>query len=108
MVKTAITEKGAQVVEVAAYESRCPDYMAPAILDAWQQRAIDIVTFASSKTVNNFYKLLKQAFNSSTETNQAYSNADGEQSAPLKTIDSILKDVCIASISKHPKAVASC
>ncbi|NEO64691.1 MAG: uroporphyrinogen-III synthase, partial [Moorea sp. SIO4G2] len=101
-----LTEKGAQVVEVAAYESRCPDYMAPAILDAWQQRAIDIVTFASSKTVNNFYKLLKQAFNSSTETNQPYSNADGEQSAPLKTLDYLLDNVCIASIG--PQTSESC
>ncbi|NEO68820.1 uroporphyrinogen-III C-methyltransferase [Moorena sp. SIO3H5] len=101
-----LTEKGAQVVEVAAYESRCPDYMAPAILDAWQQRAIDIVTFASSKTVKNFYKLLKQAFNSSTETNQAYSNAHGEESAPSKTLHSLLKDVCIASIG--PQTSKSC
>ncbi|EGJ29867.1 MULTISPECIES: uroporphyrinogen-III C-methyltransferase [Moorena] len=101
-----LTEKGAQVVEVAAYESGCPDYMAPAILDAWQQRAIDIVTFASSKTVKNFYKLLKQAFNSSTETNQAYSSADGEQSPPLKTLHSLLDNVCIASIG--PQTSESC
>ncbi len=101
-----LTEKGAQVVEVAAYESGCPDYMAPAILDAWQQRAIDIVTFASSKTVKNFYKLLKQAFNSSTETKQPYSNAYGEQSAPSKTLHSLLKNVCIASIG--PQTSESC
>ncbi|NEO17378.1 MULTISPECIES: uroporphyrinogen-III C-methyltransferase [Moorena] len=101
-----LTEKGAQVVEVAAYESRCPDYMAPAILDAWQQRAIDIVTFASSKTVKNFYKLLKQAFNSSTETNLPHSNADSEQSAPSKTLHSLLDNVCIASIG--PQTSESC
>lgn len=101
-----LTEKGAQVVEVAAYESGCPDYMAPAILDAWQQRAIDIVTFASSKTVKNFYKLLKQAFNSSTDTNLPYLNPDAEQSAPLKTLDSLLQDVCIASIG--PQTSESC
>ncbi|WP_293072322.1 uroporphyrinogen-III synthase, partial [Moorena sp. SIO4A5] len=101
-----LTEKGAQVVEVAAYESGCPDYMAPAILDAWQQRAIDIVTFASSKTVNNFYKLLNQSFNASTDTNQPYSNADREQSAPLNTLHSLLDNVCIASIG--PQTSESC
>ncbi|WP_424100056.1 uroporphyrinogen-III C-methyltransferase [Moorena producens] len=101
-----LTEKGAQVVEVAAYESSCPDYMAPAILDAWQQRVIDIVTFASSKTVKNFYKLLKQAFNSSTETIQPYSNAYGEQSAPSKTLHYLLENVCIASIG--PQTSESC
>ncbi len=50
--------KGAEVIEVAAYESRCPKAIAPAALDALQRQAVDIITFASSKTVQNFCHLL--------------------------------------------------
>lgn len=51
--------KGAEVIEVAAYESRCPHAIAPAALEAIQHQAVDIITFASSKTVRNFCQLLK-------------------------------------------------
>ncbi len=53
-----LTAKGAEVVEVAAYESRCPKAIAPTALEALQRHAVDIITFASSKTVQNFYQLL--------------------------------------------------
>lgn len=55
------TTQGATVVEVAAYQSRCPDTIAPQALQALQAQAIDIVTFASSKTVRYFYQLLQQS-----------------------------------------------
>lgn len=51
--------KGAEVIEVAAYESRCPQAIAPAALDALQHQAVDIITFASSKTVKNFCQLIQ-------------------------------------------------
>jgi uroporphyrinogen III methyltransferase/synthase len=54
-----LTAKGAEVIEVAAYESRCPEQICPAALDALQLHAVDIITFASSKTVQNFYQLLE-------------------------------------------------
>ncbi len=54
-----LTASGAEVIEVAAYESRCPEAIAEAALDALQRRAVDIITFASSKTVQNFCHLLK-------------------------------------------------
>ena len=54
-----LTASGAEVMEVAAYESRCPEAIAPSALDALQRRAVDIITFASSKTVQNFCHLLK-------------------------------------------------
>lgn len=54
-----LTASGAEVIEVAAYESRCPEAIAPSALDALQRRAVDIITFASSKTVQNFCHLLK-------------------------------------------------
>ncbi|PIG91881.1 uroporphyrinogen-III C-methyltransferase [Gloeocapsopsis sp. IPPAS B-1203] len=52
------TAKGAEVVEVAAYESRCPQTISPDALTALQQQVVDVITFASSKTVKNFCQLL--------------------------------------------------
>jgi uroporphyrinogen-III synthase len=54
-----LTAKGAEVVEVAAYESRCPEAIAPEALAAIQRGVVDVVTFASSKTVKNFCQLLQ-------------------------------------------------
>lgn len=54
-----LTAKGAEVVEVAAYQSGCPSSIAPEVLQALQQESIDIITFASSKTVQYFYQLVK-------------------------------------------------
>lgn len=53
--------RGARVIEVAAYQSRCPAAIAPAALEALQNRQVDIVTFASSKTVRHFCQMLQQA-----------------------------------------------
>lgn len=54
-----LTAKGAEVVEVAAYQSRCPEAIAPLALDALQRGVVDVITFASSKTVQNFCHLLE-------------------------------------------------
>ena len=56
-----LTAKGAEVVEVPAYESRCPEKISPSALDALQRQAVDVITFASSKTVKNFCKLIAAA-----------------------------------------------
>lgn len=56
-----LTAKGANVVEVAAYQSRCPDQIEPGVVAALQRQAVDVVTFASSKTVRYFYQLVQQA-----------------------------------------------
>lgn len=53
-----LAAKGANVVEVAAYESRCPAQIAPQALDALQSKSVDAITFASSKTVQNFCQLV--------------------------------------------------
>ncbi|MBW4665130.1 MAG: uroporphyrinogen-III C-methyltransferase [Chroococcus sp. CMT-3BRIN-NPC107] len=53
--------KGAEVVEVAAYQSKCPDSIDLVALDALEQGAVDVVTFASSKTVKCFHQLLTAA-----------------------------------------------
>ncbi len=73
------TAKGAQVIEVPAYQSCCPENIDPIALAALQNRAIDIITFASSKTVQNFCNLI-------------------ENSRELSLSEDWLKNVCIASI----------
>lgn len=51
--------KGGEVTEVAAYESRCPQAIDPQALAALQQQRIDVVTFASAKTVKYFCQLIE-------------------------------------------------
>lgn len=53
--------QGATVVEVPAYQSRCPETIDPHILDVLRQQTVDVITFASSKTVEHFWQLLQQA-----------------------------------------------
>lgn len=79
-----LTAKGAEVTEVAAYESGCPAQMAPEALDALQKQIVDIITFASSKTVKHFFQLLETSL-----------PGDSEQ---FPTPKSRLQSVCIASI----------
>jgi uroporphyrinogen-III synthase len=50
--------KGATVVEVPAYESGCAKTVPPEVLAALKTGAIDIITFASSKTVRCFCQML--------------------------------------------------
>ncbi len=54
----ALTNLGAIVTEVAAYQSQCPDSIDPRVLAALQQQSVDIITFASSKTVKHFQQLI--------------------------------------------------
>ncbi len=80
------TQRGAAVVEVAAYQSRCPAAFAIEALEALQQGTVDVVTFASSKTVKCFCQLLEAAV--------------GERWLPL------LADVSVASIG--PQTSKTC
>ena len=84
--------KGAEVTEVAAYQSGCPAQMAPAALDALQKQTVDVITFASSKTVKHFCQLLE-------------SSLPGD-SAQFPTAASRLQSVCIASIG--PQTSITC
>ncbi len=52
---------GAIVNEVAAYQSSCPTTADPKAIAALKSGQITIVTFASSKTVQNFYQLVQSA-----------------------------------------------
>lgn len=85
------TARGGEVVEVAAYQSGCPRAIAPEALAAIQSRQVDVVTFASSKTVRHFHQLLSQAL-----------QADGDDA----DCQSLLRHVCIASIG--PQTSETC
>ena len=54
-----LSAQGAIITEVPAYQSGCATTMPPEIVIALQQNKIDIITFASSKTVACFHKLLQ-------------------------------------------------
>lgn len=81
-------QKGAEIIEVPAYQSICPDAIDPQAWNALQQQQVDVVTFASSKTVQNFEKLLKKAL-------------DKEENS-----EKLLKNLCIASIG--PQTSKTC
>ncbi|MGK7952682.1 MAG: uroporphyrinogen-III C-methyltransferase [Xenococcaceae cyanobacterium] len=85
-----LSAKGAEVVEVAAYQSGCPEKIELNIWQALQQKQIDIITFASSKTVKNFVKLVEKELD----------NIEGI------TLRSLLENVTIASIG--PQTSKSC
>lgn len=83
----AFTANGAIVTEVAAYQSCCAQSMPLEVLTALQNGTIEIITFASSKTVHCFAQLLSSA-----------SNRLSPQSLPSR--------ICIASIG--PQTSAAC
>ena len=62
------TEQGATVTEVAAYQSQCPKTVPPEAAQALQKQEIDIITFASSKTVKNGIKLIRELGNISLDS----------------------------------------
>ena len=53
---------GAEVTEVAAYESSCPKVIPQQTIDALNSRKIDMIAFTSGKTVINTVSLLKKYF----------------------------------------------
>ncbi|WP_244982355.1 uroporphyrinogen-III synthase [Cylindrospermopsis raciborskii] len=54
-----LTQKGAQVVEVPAYESLCPQSIPTTAQQVLINQSVDVITFASSKTVKFFCVLLE-------------------------------------------------
>ncbi|MGF1535157.1 MAG: uroporphyrinogen-III synthase [Elainellaceae cyanobacterium] len=55
-----LTAKGADVVEAPAYQSRCPEAIAPEAEAALRSGSLDVATFASSKTVRCFHQLVTE------------------------------------------------
>jgi uroporphyrinogen-III synthase len=58
----AFAAAGARVVEVPAYETRCPTSLPTAALAALDQGRLDAITFSSGKTVLHTAQLLEAAF----------------------------------------------
>lgn len=58
----AFAAAGARVVEVPAYETRCPEGLPSAALAALEQGQLDAITFSSGKTVSHTARLLEEAF----------------------------------------------
>ena len=61
----AFAAAGARVVEVAAYETRCPEGLPSATLLALEQGRLDAITFSSSKTVSHTCTLLERSYGGS-------------------------------------------
>lgn len=65
-----LTQAGAQVTVVAAYQSGCPQHLPSWVLPLVRAQKLDVITFASSKTVECFYQLLHGAVANTEELNQ--------------------------------------
>lgn len=97
----ALTTQGAKIEEVPAYQSSCPEALDPDVWAALQARTIDILTFASSKTVRNFHHLLQAALTITLEK-----NVTSGRISQQATLNQVLDHVQIASIG--PQTSATC
>ncbi|MEB3266673.1 MAG: uroporphyrinogen-III synthase [Cyanobacteriota bacterium] len=61
----AFAEAGARVVEVPAYDTRCPNGLPSAALAALEGRRLDGITFSSGKTVSHTCLMLERSFGAS-------------------------------------------
>lgn len=86
--------RGAEVVEVAAYQSCCPSSVSPSAELALQSGTVDIITFASAKTVKFFTQLAEKIFLDNSQENQS------------SVVSNYLEGVCIASIG--PQTSKAC
>ena len=58
----AFAEAGVRVVEVAAYESRCPATIPEPTAEALAARSVDAICFSSGKTASHSAQLMQQRF----------------------------------------------
>jgi uroporphyrinogen III methyltransferase / synthase len=89
-----LTSKGAQVIEVSAYESACPSNINLSSWEALINKEVNVITFASSKTVKNFNILIEKALHDPNLNPQNIAKQD------------LLKNIIIASIG--PQTSHSC
>ncbi|MEM1393459.1 MAG: uroporphyrinogen-III synthase [Cyanobacteria bacterium P01_D01_bin.116] len=86
--------QGAEVIEVAAYQSCCPNDIPVSAELALQSGTVDVITFASSKTVKFFNQLAQKVFSDNLENNQP------------PVVSDYLEGICIASIG--PQTSKAC
>ncbi|BAY86534.1 uroporphyrin-III C-methyltransferase [Calothrix parasitica NIES-267] len=87
-------KQGAEVVEVAAYQSCCPNDIPPSAELALQSGTVDIITFASSKTVKFFNQLAQRIFIDNSANHQSF------------VVSDYVEEICIASIG--PQTSKAC
>ncbi|NMF64569.1 uroporphyrinogen-III C-methyltransferase [Brasilonema octagenarum UFV-E1] len=87
------TAKGAEVIEVAAYQSCCPKSVPPSAELALESGTVDVITFASSKTVQFFHQLAQKIFSEDSQNNPSL-------------VTDAFEGVCIASIG--PQTSKTC
>ncbi len=80
------TNLGAMVVEVAAYQSQCPLTVDPIALTALQSQQVDIITFASSKTVRYFQQLVGNSLPSGWQANVCIASIGPQTSATCREL----------------------
>lgn len=112
------SDKRATVEEVAAYQSGCPKTIDPGAWEALKNRQVDVITFASSKTVQYFCNLVQtkyfqsqnlQSHNLQSQDKTAAQSVvvlAGDKSAGDKSWQALLDGVCLASIG--PQTSKSC
>ncbi len=86
-----LTSQGAEVMEVAAYQSASPKDIPPLAWQALESKQVDIITFASSKTVTNSHQLIQNRL-----------LVEGS----LHSLEAFLEGVCLASIG--PETSKNC
>lgn len=64
IIAEAFRKEGIQVVEVAAYESKCPSNIPKETANALNKGTVDIITFSSGKTAIHTAQLLNEQFGS--------------------------------------------
>lgn len=101
-----LTAKGADVVEVPAYESGCTKTVPTEVMSAFQQGKVDVVTFASSKTVKCFHSLMGNQLAEGTGNGAGESLSSSGVSSPLFSSSLFSSSICIASIG--PQTSATC
>lgn len=85
-----LQKQEANIIEVSAYESKCPENIDFKVWEALQKKQVDIITFTSSKTVKNFYSLVQKALKTNNKLD----------------ILSLFDNVCLASIG--PQTSKTC
>eukprot|EP00741_Cyanophora_paradoxa_P003603 tig00000093_g3500.t1 len=103
-----LRELGAEVAEVAAYESRCPALLPDAAVDALLDGEVDFVTFASSKTVANFAAMLRGSLAQRAQPVSIIAGAGAGTTMEVHeaTAEEALEGVALASIG--PQTSRTC
>ena len=103
------TTQGATVVEVPAYQSQCPEKIDPHAFADLKAEQVDVITFASSKTVRYFAQLFTQALLLDTLSGHYLVEGDDyriSEELSQSQMKTHLKSVCIASIG--PQTSKTC